>query len=579
MKRKTIKKIASLLALTLTATAAFAGCGKKDQTNNDKQSSSAESSVQTPEKDADPTEEPAPEKAGKVKVMVYDRATIPASEGDLNNNRWTEWIRENCNNEEVEFVNVPKAEAAETMSLLFASGEGPDVYAHYEDAMQFYQNGMMLEITDEMLDKMPNYKALVERYPSIEKVTTIDGKRMMIGNVGDIAANHTMVFRQDWLDNLGLQVPTTADEFYDVLYAFTYNDPDGNGVNDTWGINLTADGQRILSHMFGFGNPEKYTVDADGNVIYAWDNIEAWLGFCKKLVDNKLVNPDFLTMKGDDDQADFLNGRIGFWLQGRLTNSSKHVTYGNIKDALPDATIATCALPVTEFGQFTTYTSGGGGPRGFISSMTKDVDAALAYVDFLVTPDVTNYLSNGPEDVYYHANEYGTFTVVDPEKNAVEFDYASDYHIIGGRNEESAMANSTFNQFLSGSDESLYGLGDLIYQFNSIANNKETYDPRKWLKDAKPALSEDLILISSTTDKIVDDILKAGMADSSKSAADVIKEAKDAWTAAGGEAVDAYYAEYYKNNADIAILPDSYNDIKADPVMTEASKANSSLFN
>ncbi len=42
--------------------------------------------------------------------------------------------------------------------------------------------------------------------------------------------------RQDWLDNLGLSVPTTYDEYIEVLRAFTEDDPDGNGKDDTYGV-------------------------------------------------------------------------------------------------------------------------------------------------------------------------------------------------------------------------------------------------------------------------------------------------------------------------------------------------------
>lgn len=41
--------------------------------------------------------------------------------------------------------------------------------------------------------------------------------------------------RKDWLDRLGLSIPETWDDFYKMLYSFTYNDPDGNGINDTRG--------------------------------------------------------------------------------------------------------------------------------------------------------------------------------------------------------------------------------------------------------------------------------------------------------------------------------------------------------
>ena len=42
--------------------------------------------------------------------------------------------------------------------------------------------------------------------------------------------------RTDWLDNLGLKAPTTMDELLEVARAFRYDDPDGNGQDDTWGI-------------------------------------------------------------------------------------------------------------------------------------------------------------------------------------------------------------------------------------------------------------------------------------------------------------------------------------------------------
>lgn len=47
------------------------------------------------------------------------------------------------------------------------------------------------------------------------------------------------MIRQDWLDNLNLQAPQTTDELYTVAKAFTDNDPDQNGKNDTYGIQLT----------------------------------------------------------------------------------------------------------------------------------------------------------------------------------------------------------------------------------------------------------------------------------------------------------------------------------------------------
>lgn len=42
--------------------------------------------------------------------------------------------------------------------------------------------------------------------------------------------------RKDWLDKLGLKVPESYKEYVEVLRAFTNEDPDGNGKDDTYGV-------------------------------------------------------------------------------------------------------------------------------------------------------------------------------------------------------------------------------------------------------------------------------------------------------------------------------------------------------
>ena len=44
--------------------------------------------------------------------------------------------------------------------------------------------------------------------------------------------------RKDWLDKLGLDVPKTLDDVVEVARAFKNDDPDGNGVDDTWGLGV-----------------------------------------------------------------------------------------------------------------------------------------------------------------------------------------------------------------------------------------------------------------------------------------------------------------------------------------------------
>lgn len=53
-----------------------------------------------------------------------------------------------------------------------------------------------------------------------------------------------MWYNQDWLTTLGLDVPSTTDEFYEVLKAEVNGNPNGNGINDEIGLVGAKDGWR-----------------------------------------------------------------------------------------------------------------------------------------------------------------------------------------------------------------------------------------------------------------------------------------------------------------------------------------------
>ena len=579
MKKLVSRSLALMLALLMVLSLAACGGGNDDSSNNSSNSNSTSSPTNdnnTPSSNDADTPAPAV-KSGSLSVMIYDRGIMPTSEGTLDNNRWTEWIEENCPIENLSWTIIPRTEASQTMFMQFAAGELPDVLPNYEDFPQFYQQGMVMEITDEMLDKMPNFKAILDEYPIVRKSCTVDGKLMYLGKFSNVYENHTMVFRQDWMDNLGLSQPKTVDDLKDIIYAFTYNDPDGNGVDDTWGINLTTDAQRVLSQMFGFPNPEKYAI-IDGELTYVWDRMEAWLDFCKWCVDNGCVNPDFLTNKADDDQADFLNGKIGIYCSGRFTNANRYNLFTNFKTNFPDGKLDTYPLPETEFGSFNTYLNGGASTVGFISADCKDVDAACAYINWLYDPEVSEYLHYGPDGVYNKMNDYGTYAPVDAEKNATEYDWASDYSVawnetlLGREPAISVHANDYYNQDLTSGDPIREEFGMLFYKFFEIANMDNMGDARKWFNDGKPPLPNDLELIRTTADGEVNNQLKASLVDSSKSAAQVIQECKDAWYGAGGQKVDDYYAQWYKDAGDSALLVDDFNNSKDAPELTPAAQ-------
>ncbi|MDU0106158.1 extracellular solute-binding protein, partial [Acinetobacter baumannii] len=111
-----------------------------------------------------------------------------------------------------------------------------------------------------------------------------------------------MIIRTDWLKNVGLDMPETLDDFYEVLKAFKEKDPDGNGKDDTYGMVVPkcmglVNGSPWDVLQIWFGAPYRYGVEI-GKLIPDFTTKEYMnaLTFFKKLYDEGLINKDFAVM-------------------------------------------------------------------------------------------------------------------------------------------------------------------------------------------------------------------------------------------------------------------------------------------
>lgn len=237
---------------------------------------------------------------------------------------------------EVRITVVSSADYATKLNALIASGSEPDIYA-VNDA------GLLTELKNagRLLDMTPyldEYGADIKAYlgdniylPSANK----DGVYALVSEAGLYLKN--LAIRKDWLENVGLEMPTDLDSFYDVLYAFTYNDPDGNGEKDTYGMALTmADSSGFQHIMAAFGIPFSFT---DGSVLLEDGTVTTFLKhprfleaveYLRKLYADGLIDPDFATLtlmqtferlwQGKVGVIDFQSvGTTNNWYPGRYT--------------------------------------------------------------------------------------------------------------------------------------------------------------------------------------------------------------------------------------------------------------------
>jgi len=195
----------------------------------------------------------------------------------------------------------------------------PDVFmVRREPFMNIVRVGVIAPV-DDLYPLMPNRSAL--HYDADSRAfTTINGRSYGLASPGTIAKNEGMLIRKDWLDELGLSIPNTTEEYFTVMRAFTLGDPDCNGRHDTYGygafieINNFEEGLgRRFDPFFGaFGVAGTWSLRKDdpGLNVRKPHYFDA-LVYIKKMIDAKIIDPNWTSYGKDDFRAAWKQGRFG----------------------------------------------------------------------------------------------------------------------------------------------------------------------------------------------------------------------------------------------------------------------------
>ncbi|WP_105616832.1 type 2 periplasmic-binding domain-containing protein [Vallitalea okinawensis] len=123
----------------------------------------------------------------------------------------------------------------EKKNLVLASGDLPDIFfgEGLKDTDLLNNKDFFVDMNSYISEYAPNIQKMFEEEPVTEKMATVPNTGEIYGlpnvrpfrpNVGD-----TWFINQEWLDNLGLEMPQSTEEFYEVLKAFKEQDANGNG--------------------------------------------------------------------------------------------------------------------------------------------------------------------------------------------------------------------------------------------------------------------------------------------------------------------------------------------------------------
>ena len=155
------------------------------------------------------------------------------------------------------FIHFHPDTQTEQFNLICASGEYPDVMngvvnQYTGGADKGIEDEVFIDLNEYLEECAPHYYALIHSDEQLyEEVTTPEGAVAGFYSLYAEARLNDMgyVIRQDWLDSLGMDKPTTMDELHDVLSAFK----EDKGATDALFIPATGVSDYFIS-AFGVGS-------------------------------------------------------------------------------------------------------------------------------------------------------------------------------------------------------------------------------------------------------------------------------------------------------------------------------------
>ncbi len=325
---------------------------------------------------------------------------------------------EEITNVHIDFQMVNMADATTNFTLMIASGDYCDIVNdalnYYDTSDQAYEDGIAVDLL-EYADCVPNFLALLDEYSDIyADMLTLDGHILNMPRIDlPIAteADGGFLIRQDWLDDLGLEVPKSYDEMHDVMVAFK----NAYGISDPYVMPY-----QVLSPWGLMAGGYGITASADANNFYV--NLETntvelatisdayydYLCMFRDWYDEGIISSDFTSaMSNLPDETLISTEQAGIW----FSDLSYIATYQTLlADVNPNAELSLMSDPGIDderTGYILSSTSAAGSGGFSVSENCFDVELALRWCDMWYDPDLTQFINYGYEGVTFEYDDDG----------------------------------------------------------------------------------------------------------------------------------------------------------------------------
>ncbi len=389
MKMKKKCKVLSFLFVLVLVVSVLVACGDNGDQSTDAVSSSDNVSL---------TKE---EKKKEISILSITFTGTPADEDEP-----TFRALEELTGYDIKIDYLLNSSYEDQLNTRMAAGNLPTLVVLTGKTASFINNarvGAFWDITDEY----KNYPNLAEANEVVMNNISIDGRIYGIYRARPLGRNG-ISYRKDWLENVGMEEPKTMDDLYNMLYAFTYNDPDQNGKDDTYGMTWCKWSGPLDQLNVAFGGHNVWGVGEDGKLEpeFVTEGYIESMKFAKKLYEEGLINKDFPAMETSDWQMDFKNGKSGVYID--VSDQANRFQNYFIDEKGIEDNVWVMGMVEGPHGKRVLPTSG---HSGFVAiskngaPKEEDMRDALQFLDILNTEEGQNLLNYGVEGVHYNFND------------------------------------------------------------------------------------------------------------------------------------------------------------------------------
>jgi len=385
----------------------------------------------------------------------------------------------------VEYMHPAAGQETSSLNLMIASDELPDMVeanwlGHGGGAASSIEEGIILPLNDLIDQHAPNLKKFLQENPEIDKmVKTDDGTYYafpFIRNDERLLISQGTLIRNDWLEELGLEMPETIDELEAVLVAFK----EKKGATAP----LSYRANKRNQFLGNFSTSSSFYL-SEGKVVYGplTENYKFAVETLKRWYDMGLLDPNFVSVDDATLTSNVLNGKTG------VTANTGGGGLGTWLDSMKGSDWSMTGMPFTkisadkEVEYFPVDNAYPGYGSVAITTACKNPALAVRFLDYAYSEEGNILFNFGTENVSFEKTDDGyVFT-----------------DLIFNNPDGLTMAQAMANYFKSSTDGPFIQSVDYINQFYYRPQQQQALDA--WTTNMSAVRENNLPPTSLTEDE------------------------------------------------------------------------------